>query len=314
MFEKMNIMSLVDVVQLIGRARGLIGGFFGQEDHKENPVVFSSLIHESYIPTNILSAKLTKIDESYFENLTMVYLKSTERDIINQCITEMEVRDRKDSGNRVDSFRIGVLIMPNKLAEALVSQQTPQTSRRRDKKKSVKLEEESTQIKTSDPRFTDDDSRIKYLKAFAKNIEEQTLNGATITTAITVEIDRLEKSKFIATGDLLQEIQVKAEAIKNRTGYTIQSFILRVFLPSTVNEAILVSYPEPAESADPETKKKWQDAVVDELDTQLQRQNLHRSQNPPKVQYSKRYWWIIGGMTLTSVLGIVLINLINILR
>lgn len=314
MFDKMNVMSLVDMVQLFGRARGLIGGLFGQEDQKENPQVFSSMIHESDIPTNILSAKLTKIDESYFENLTMVYLKSTERNIVNQCIAEMEIRDKKDSGNRVDSFRIGVLIMPNKLAEALVPQQAPQASRRRDKKASVKLDVQNTQTTTSDPRFTDDDSRIKYLKAFAKNVEEQTLNGATIATAIATEINRLEKSKFIATGDLLQEIQAKAEAIKNRTGYVIQSFLLRVFLPTAVNEKVLLIHPEPAESADPETKKKWQHNVINELDVKLKEQNLHRRQNPPKIQYSNQYWYIIGGMTLASILGIVLINLINILK
>lgn len=302
--------SIMDLIQLLPKAGNFLSEILGQGDQKESPQVFSSLSKDN-IPTNFLSAKLTKIDESYFENLVMVHLATAERKIIDACIEEMALRDKGDSGNRVDSFRIGVLIMPNKLAEALVPQQTPQTSRRRNRNESVKLEDQGTPQDTpKDPRFTDNDSRIKYLKSLAKSIEEETENVG-MPKAIEAEINRMQASKFIATGDLLKEIQMKTEILKNRTGYAIQSFLLRVFLPTAVNEKVLLIHPEPAENADPETKKKWQDAVVDELDTQLQRQNLHRSQNPPKVQYSKRYWFIILGMTLASILGIVFINTIN---
>lgn len=306
-------MSIMDLVQMIANSEGLLRTLFGssQRDKKDDTHTSSASLSDEGMPTNLLSAKLSRKDESFFENLVMVHLTRAEQKIVNACIAEMARRDKEDSGNRVDSFQLGVLIMPNKLAEGIMPQQasqTPRTPRRRNRGESVKLEDQGTPQSTSkDPRFTDDDARIKYLKSLVKNIQEE--GGQD--EAIKKEIDQMQDRKFIATGDLLKEIQARAESLKNRTGYAIRSLVLRVFLPAKTSEAVLRRHPEPAENATPETKKKWQDEVIQELDIHLQQQNEHRRRNPPKITYPPRYWWIIGGMTFFSVLGIVLINILK---
>lgn len=126
----------------------------------------------------------------------------------------MDRRDDDKYGSRVDSFRIGVLIMPNKVGEEIVTDTAPKSApEEKGKKKEKQPEEAKTITRKVDPRFTDDDARVVYLKYLAGLVEAEMKipGGKNEADAITAVINYLEADKFLVTGESLQKAKVLAE-------------------------------------------------------------------------------------------------------
>ncbi len=218
MFDKINFMSVMDIVQLLSRARSSFSGLFGHKEDGAKPAPTSEMKGDEGLPTGLISEKFTRVDESQWQQL-MLYLAAPIAAIIRKIITEMKRRDDKDHGSRVDSFRIGVLIMTTKVSEEIITkkatQQTPsepgaQQTRRRQQAKQPAGEPETITRKI-DPRFTDKDSRVLYLNLLAGRIQSEMSDGKNEAAAIAAVIDYLEADGFLTTGEMLRKAKKVAE-------------------------------------------------------------------------------------------------------
>jgi hypothetical protein len=211
MFDKLNFMSVVDLMQLVGKGKKVFGGLFGGGGHKEeeNKPASSEIKGDENLPTGLLSEKFTRVDESYWQ-LLMTHLDAPVAKTLRALEKEMDQRDDADSGSRIDSFRIGVLIMPNKVGEEVVTESAPEKKKKREEKQP---EEAKTVTRKVDPRFTDNDARVVYLKYLAGLVEAEMKmpGGKNEADAITTVINYLEADKFLVTGETLQRAKALAE-------------------------------------------------------------------------------------------------------
>lgn len=235
MFDKMNFMSVMDIVQLLSRARSSFSGIFGHKEGATKPTPSSEVKGDENIPTGLISEKFTKVDESHWQAL-MTHLGAGVSGTVRKIIMEMKRRDDADHGSRVDSFRIGVLLIPYKETEETVTRKVPkadtpaevsdasdvQQQRRRQEKKPEKGAEE-TITRKSDPRFTDKDSRALYLKYLNDLVQSEMVGGKDESAAIAAVIDYLEADGFLTTGEMIQ----KAKKFAENTGNAAFEEVLR---------------------------------------------------------------------------------------
>lgn len=205
MFDKIHFVSIMDLIQMLGKAKGMFSFFGHKEEKPATPT--SEVKGDENLPTGLISEKFTRADESHWQQL-MLYLAAPVATIIRNIVTAMKNRDDKDGGSRVDSFRIGVLIMPNKLGEEVVSKAAKSGeahhARRRGGKDSGSAEHETITRKI-DPRFTDEDARVLYLKYLAGLVQAEVASGKKESDAVSSVIDGLEADGFIVTGAMLQK-------------------------------------------------------------------------------------------------------------
>lgn len=256
MFDKLNIMSIVDLFQLLGRARGVFKGFFGTEgEAKAKPE--SEVKSEEELPKGIFAEKFTRLDESYWQKLVSL-LDARTATIVRRLEAEMKRRDDLDHGERIPSFRIGVLNMPNKVSEETVTtvrQPEAKGMRRRQQQQQQPQPEaaQETIARKIDPRFTPNDARILYLKWLAELVQTEmsggkgigfvqpgTTGGKSEDEAIGAVIDYLEADGFLVTGDLLQKAkEIGGEAVENLFEET-----LRFRLEKEVYDKIKTDHPD----------------------------------------------------------------------
>lgn len=230
MFEKIHFASIMDMIQMSPKVISLLGNFFGDRKKTAEPTMTGGTKSDEDIPTGLLSEKFNKVDESHWQAL-MPLLDTTTLWSIRKLIERMKIRDDTDHGSRVDSFRIGVLLMPNKLAEETVSQPTGQqgnTTRRR-----------QTVPQKTDPRFTDKDSRVAYLKYVGDLISIEMALRQNVEEAVDAIIQYLEDDGFLTTGYWL----TKAKELAEKTADELYEEILRFRLGEEY-EAIGSSHPQ----------------------------------------------------------------------
>lgn len=224
MFDKISPFTMVDIYQLLGKAKGMFS-FFGHKEEK--PATPSSEVKsDENIPTGLISEKFTKVDESHWQAL-MTHLGTEVSGTVRKLVMAMKRRDDADHGSRVDSFRIGVLLIPYKETKETVTRKAAaqpkadapaevsdasdvQQQRRRQEKKPEKGAEE-TITRKSDPRFTDKDSRVLYLKYLTDLVQSEMVGGKDEAAAIATVIDYLEADGFLTTGEMIQKVKKLGE-------------------------------------------------------------------------------------------------------
>lgn len=226
MAGNVTVMSVVDAVQLISKARGVIGGMLGRNKEEGKTSPETEVKGDESLPTGLLTEKFTRKDESHWQ-LLMTYLEVPVSRIIRKLVVQMSHRDKADSGNRVDSFRIGVLIMPNKITEETETETTSAPKGKKDKEEKEKPVEKTVKTTTRkiDPRFTNDDARVKYLKYLSDltNAEMKPPCNKSEDNAIVEVIKYLEADEFIATGEMIQ----KAKKLGEKSGDAVFEETLR---------------------------------------------------------------------------------------
>lgn len=157
------------------------------------------------LPTNLFTEKFTQVDNSYWEYLLSLLPLEVET-TIRKITDRMSERDKakETTGDRVNSFRIGTLLMPNKITEEVIEKTVPQQGQG-GKGGGTKKE---TTTRKSDTRFDPDkDSRIKYLVRLHKSVEQLVASGKEEDAAINTVIDRLEQSGFLSTDSLKKKVK-----------------------------------------------------------------------------------------------------------
>lgn len=232
MFEKMNFMSIMDMVQMSPKIVGFFSNLFGGKISGKKSTIGSGQTAEAKsdenLPTGLLSEKFTKVDESYWQTL-MPLLDDTTRWSVRNLTERMKILDDADHGSRVDSFRIGVLLMPNKLVE----EDAPQTNQQANK------QPRRRQTQQVDPRFTGKDSRIIYLKYVSDLISIEMPLRESKEEAIDAVIKYLENDGFLTTGYWL----TKSKELAEKTAGEVYEEILRFRLGEEY-EAIGSSHPQ----------------------------------------------------------------------
>ncbi len=206
----MNILGIKGLDGLFSRGRG------------QGVKASSEIKSDDTLPKGLLTEKFTKVDDSYWQAM-MTLVDAGTFSVIQKLVAEMKRRDDEDRGRRVDSFRVGVLIMPNRVTEEVVTKkaQVPPdqdkgasgaSKAQRDEKKPGKSDgPQETVIRKNDPRFTDKDLRILYLKRLAGLVSAQINVNVTEAQAIASVIDSLEADGFLTTGKMRQQIKEEAE-------------------------------------------------------------------------------------------------------
>lgn len=216
MFDKIQLMSMVDAVQLLGRARGFFGGLFGNKEADKKASPSSDTKSDEGLPEDLLTEKFTKVDEGHWQQLMVYVGRQTTMAVVRKIINEMKQRDNADNGNRINSFRIGILLMPNKMIDVKQPQSQQQQRRR----------QQSQTTKQVDPRFTDQDSRVKYLRHLSELIQSEMTAGKSEADAVATIVDYLEADGFLSTGALQQ----KAKQLAIKTGENLFEETLRLRL------------------------------------------------------------------------------------
>lgn len=183
------------------------------------------------LPTNLFTEKFTQVDNSYWEYLLSLLPLEVET-TIRKITDRMSERDKakETTGDRVNSFRIGTLLMPNKITEEVIEKTVPQQGQG-GKGGGTKKE---TTTRKSDTRFDPDkDSRIKYLVRLHKSVEQLVASGKEEDAAINTVIDRLEQSGFLSTDSLkkmAEELFGKGKTIAKETSHKAKLASYHLFL------------------------------------------------------------------------------------
>lgn len=232
MFDRINFMSVVDLVQVLGRTKGFFGSLFGtrKEEHKLPPE--SEFKRDEDLPTGLIAEKFTRTDESRWKQI-MSLLSPADAMIIRKIIAAMKLRDKGtkevkgDGGQRVGSFRVDVLQMLNRVTEETVREKAKKEKGEEEGKGKDKEPKKDTAEKTLtrkvDPRLTEKDARVLYLRHLAQSIRESATAGKSEDDAIKEMVDAFEAEESIVTGELRQRIKKAAE----ETGEAALEEILR---------------------------------------------------------------------------------------
>jgi hypothetical protein len=206
-----------------------IFAFLGRKPRSSGEKVPSSeLKSEEGLPTGLLTEKFTLIDESYWQTLKK-HLDAPVAKTVGKLIVEMKKRDKMDNGNRIDSFRIGVLIMPNKITEEIKTETTSAPADKKEEKSKSTAAEKTvkTTSKKIDPRFTDNDTRVLYLNHLTKLVKaEMDVDKKSEDEAIVIVVDNLEAEKFLVTGETFQKAKELSEKAADGTFEEVLRFRL----------------------------------------------------------------------------------------
>ncbi|MBP9751593.1 MAG: hypothetical protein KBD19_01900 [Candidatus Moranbacteria bacterium] len=303
MFKWLNdihFMSLLDLFQMLGSKLGKATTEEKKADGSDSAKTDKDL------PTNLFTEKFTQVDNSYWEYILSLLPLDVYK-TVRKLTDRMSEKDKADEGSRADSFRIGTLLMPNKITEEVIEKTVPGQQGQGGKGGGAKKE---TTTKRTDTRFDPDkDSRILYLTRLHEVTIDLIGAGQTEADVIDSVIDHLEKSGFLSTDSLkrkAEELFGKGKELAKEVSHKAKLASYHLFLGNEYDEVVRG---RDTGKPDKDLEKDLSDALVSK--TARDRRELKQAKRDRILHAKPKALGIIIGLMAAMIAAMSLIQFLK---